>query len=57
MDKEKRTYRSREGKKAVTVYLDHDHYRALRIKGAIEDKTLQDVIREVIAKFVSNQKS
>lgn len=42
----KRAYPSREGKRAVTVYLPVEEFRALRVLAVLHDRTMQAEVEE-----------
>lgn len=52
---EKRRYPTRVGKRAVTVYLEPDDHRGLRIIAAQKDKTLHDVILQACREFLARE--
>ena len=52
---DKRTYPSRQGKKAVTVYLDPDEHRALRVIAVMQGSRLHTLIHDVVTDFVARQ--
>jgi hypothetical protein len=54
---DKRRYPSREGKRAATVYVDVADYRKLRVLAAMEDKSLQDIMLEALAEFLSRRQA
>jgi hypothetical protein len=50
-----RRYPSREGKRAVTIYLLPEERRGLRVIAAKQDKTLNDVIQQACREFLAEQ--
>lgn len=49
----KRAYPSREGKRAVTVYLPKEDHRALRVLGALTDRSMVEVLADACREYVA----
>lgn len=49
---QKRRYPSREGKRAATIYVEIAEHRRLRVIAAQKDRSLQDVMVEVLREFL-----